>query len=109
MVEVHGLCVGTCPCADEYNCLTLCALIPIAFRFLQTMIDQEELQFHEEYMNDQDPSILHFLLASGDDVWTYIFMHYVIIIIFYLLTHYLSLLVSHDSVLTYLYWFFAGF
>lgn len=33
------------------------------------MVDEEELQFHEEYMNEQDPSILHFLLASGDDVW----------------------------------------
>ncbi|XP_042513225.1 protein LUTEIN DEFICIENT 5, chloroplastic [Macadamia integrifolia] len=32
------------------------------------MVDQEELQFHEEYMNEQDPSILHFLVASGDDV-----------------------------------------
>ncbi|XP_050221885.1 protein LUTEIN DEFICIENT 5, chloroplastic [Mercurialis annua] len=32
------------------------------------MVDQEELQFHEEYINEQDPSILHFLLASGDDV-----------------------------------------
>lgn len=32
------------------------------------MVDEEELQFHEEYMNEQDPSILHFLLASGDDV-----------------------------------------
>ncbi|WZZ01987.1 hypothetical protein YC2023_074315 [Brassica napus] len=29
---------------------------------------EEELQFHEEYMNERDPSILHFLLASGDDV-----------------------------------------
>ncbi|KAJ7973604.1 Cytochrome P450, chloroplastic [Quillaja saponaria] len=28
---------------------------------------KEELQFHEEYMNEQEPSILHFLLASGDD------------------------------------------
>lgn len=35
---------------------------------LQRMVDEEELQFHEEYMNEQDPSILHFLLASGDDV-----------------------------------------
>lgn len=34
------------------------------------MVDEEELQFGEEYMNDQDPSILHFLLASGDDVCT---------------------------------------
>lgn len=33
------------------------------------MVDEEELQFHEEYMNEKDPSILHFLLASGDDVW----------------------------------------
>lgn len=32
------------------------------------MVEQEELQFHEEYINEQDPSILHFLLASGDDV-----------------------------------------
>jgi beta-ring hydroxylase len=36
---------------------------------LQRMVDEEELQFHEEYVNEQDPSILHFLLASGDDVW----------------------------------------
>ncbi|GMN25976.1 hypothetical protein TIFTF001_001146 [Ficus carica] len=32
------------------------------------MVDEEELQFGEGYMNEQDPSILHFLLASGDDV-----------------------------------------
>ncbi|KAF3335461.1 protein LUTEIN DEFICIENT 5 [Carex littledalei] len=32
------------------------------------MVEREDLQFHEEYMNEQDPSILHFLLASGDDV-----------------------------------------
>ncbi|PKU77754.1 Protein LUTEIN DEFICIENT 5, chloroplastic [Dendrobium catenatum] len=32
------------------------------------MVDEEKLQFHEEYMNEKDPSILHFLLASGDDV-----------------------------------------
>ncbi|KAE8706501.1 Protein LUTEIN DEFICIENT 5 [Hibiscus syriacus] len=34
----------------------------------KSMVDEEELQFYEEYMNEQDPSILHFLLASGDDV-----------------------------------------
>jgi len=34
----------------------------------QRIVDEEELQFHEEYMNEKDPSILHFLLASGDDV-----------------------------------------
>lgn len=39
---------------------------------LQRMVDEEELQFHEEYMNEQDPSILHFLLASGDDVWRHL-------------------------------------
>ncbi|KAI4302023.1 hypothetical protein L6164_035245 [Bauhinia variegata] len=43
---------------------TLDDLISICKR----MVDEEELQFHEEYMNEQDPSILHFLLASGDDV-----------------------------------------
>ncbi|CAL2269738.1 unnamed protein product [Prunus armeniaca] len=43
---------------------TLDDLIAICKR----MVDEEELQFHEEYMNEQDPSILHFLLASGDDV-----------------------------------------
>ncbi|KAM7278451.1 hypothetical protein ACFE04_005585 [Oxalis oulophora] len=32
------------------------------------IVDEEDLQFSEEYMNEQDPSILHFLLASGDDV-----------------------------------------
>ncbi|PKA59200.1 Protein lutein deficient 5, chloroplastic [Apostasia shenzhenica] len=43
---------------------TLDELITISKR----MVDEEELQFHEEYMNEQDPSILHFLVASGDDV-----------------------------------------
>ncbi|CAL1361773.1 unnamed protein product [Linum trigynum] len=43
---------------------TLNELIAICKR----MVDEEELQFHEEYMNERDPSILHFLLASGDDV-----------------------------------------
>ncbi|KAK6791832.1 hypothetical protein RDI58_010913 [Solanum bulbocastanum] len=43
---------------------TLDNLIAICKR----MVDEEELQFHEEYMNEKDPSILHFLLASGDEV-----------------------------------------
>ncbi|XP_073159484.1 protein LUTEIN DEFICIENT 5, chloroplastic [Henckelia pumila] len=43
---------------------TLDDLIAICKR----MVDEEELLFHEEYVNEQDPSILHFLLASGDDV-----------------------------------------
>lgn len=38
------------------------------------MVEEEELQFHDEYMNEKDPSILHFLLASGDDVWYNIVM-----------------------------------
>lgn len=32
------------------------------------MVDEENVKFEEEYMNERDPSILHFLLASGDDV-----------------------------------------
>lgn len=32
------------------------------------MVEEEDVQFHEEYVNERDPSILHFLLASGDDV-----------------------------------------
>ncbi|CAN6273957.1 unnamed protein product [Urochloa humidicola] len=43
---------------------TLDELIAICKR----LVEQEDLEFHEEYMNEQDPSILHFLLASGDDV-----------------------------------------
>lgn len=35
------------------------------------MVDEEELQFEEEYVNERDPSILHFLLASGDDVCSF--------------------------------------
>lgn len=29
------------------------------------------MNFGEEYMNEKDPSILHFLLASGDDVLSF--------------------------------------
>ncbi|KAK2658746.1 hypothetical protein Ddye_005279 [Dipteronia dyeriana] len=43
---------------------TLDDLIAICKR----MVDEEELQFHEDYVNEKDPSILHFLVASGDDV-----------------------------------------
>eukprot|EP01018_Ginkgo_biloba_P020550 Gb_02888 [translate_table: standard] len=32
------------------------------------MVEEEDVQFHDEYVNERDPSILHFLLASGDDV-----------------------------------------
>lgn len=35
---------------------------------LQRIVEEEDVQFYEDYMNEQDPSILHFLLASGDDV-----------------------------------------
>lgn len=48
-------------------------MLIISFQiYVQRLVDEEELQFHEEYMNEQDPSILHFLLASGDDVWNYL-------------------------------------
>ncbi|KMZ61681.1 hypothetical protein ZOSMA_50G00980 [Zostera marina] len=32
------------------------------------IVEEEDVNFGEEYMNEKDPSILHFLLASGDDV-----------------------------------------
>ncbi|CAI5463951.1 unnamed protein product [Closterium sp. Yama58-4] len=32
------------------------------------MVEAEEEEFFEEYLNKEDPSILHFLVASGDDV-----------------------------------------
>jgi hypothetical protein len=32
------------------------------------MVDEEETEFHEEYVNEEDPSILRFLLAAGDEV-----------------------------------------
>ncbi|KAL8201979.1 hypothetical protein R6Q57_011126 [Mikania cordata] len=43
---------------------TLDDLIAICKR----LVDEEDVQFDEEYMNENDPSILHFLLASGDNV-----------------------------------------
>lgn len=44
------------------------------------MVEEEELQFHEEYMNERDPSILHFLLASGDDVINFFLKNSVVIV-----------------------------
>ncbi|CAM6075323.1 unnamed protein product [Sphagnum tenellum] len=32
------------------------------------IVEAEDEEFEEEYINDQDPSILHFLLVSGDNV-----------------------------------------
>ncbi|GJP51245.1 hypothetical protein CLOM_g10420 [Closterium sp. NIES-68] len=32
------------------------------------MVEAEDVEFFEEYLNKEDPSILHFLVASGDDV-----------------------------------------
>ncbi|KAJ7566206.1 hypothetical protein O6H91_02G092500 [Diphasiastrum complanatum] len=32
------------------------------------IVEEEDVDFHDEYMSDRDPSILHFLLASGDEV-----------------------------------------
>lgn len=42
------------------------------------MVEEEELQFHEEYMNERDPSILHFLLASGDDVIVFVLVEWLV-------------------------------
>lgn len=30
--------------------------------------DEEDQEFGEDFLSDEDPSILHFLLASGDEV-----------------------------------------
>jgi hypothetical protein len=51
----------------------------------QRLVEQEDLQFHEEYMNEQDPSILHFLLASGDDVWCHMQINYFVHVSFLIL------------------------
>lgn len=69
-VEVHELSKSFC---GSFGCtlmLSLWVFVSVIFYLflLQRMVDEEELQFHEEYVNEQDPSILHFLLASGDDV-----------------------------------------
>lgn len=37
---------------------------------MQRMVEEEDVQFDEEYVNARDPSILHFLLASGDEVYS---------------------------------------
>ena len=31
-------------------------------------VDEEDQEFQEEFLGDKDPSILHFLLASGEEV-----------------------------------------
>ena len=31
-------------------------------------IDEEDKEFGEDFLSDEDPSILHFLLAGGDEV-----------------------------------------
>lgn len=33
-------------------------------------MDEEDQEFQEEFLGDKDPSILHFLLASGEEVET---------------------------------------
>ena len=33
-------------------------------------VDEEDQEFQEEFLGDKDPSILHFLLASGEEVQT---------------------------------------
>lgn len=36
----------------------------------QEIVKEEDIEFGEEYMSERDPSILHFLLAAGDEVTT---------------------------------------
>lgn len=31
-------------------------------------VDKEDKEWEEEFLNERDPSILHFLVASGDDI-----------------------------------------
>jgi hypothetical protein len=33
-----------------------------------TQVDEEDKEFGEDFLSDEDPSILHFLLAGGDEV-----------------------------------------
>jgi beta-ring hydroxylase len=35
---------------------------------MQRIVEAEDEEFEEEYINDQDPSILHFLLVSRENV-----------------------------------------
>ncbi|GLC45871.1 hypothetical protein PLESTB_001447900 [Pleodorina starrii] len=32
------------------------------------LVEEEDAEFNEEFLSDRDPSILHFLLASGDEI-----------------------------------------
>lgn len=41
---------------------------------MQRMVEEEDVQFEDEYVNDRDPSILHFLLAAGDEVSVFLRM-----------------------------------
>eukprot|EP01025_Chloroclados_australasicus_P021209 TRINITY_DN2223_c0_g2_i5.p1 TRINITY_DN2223_c0_g2~~TRINITY_DN2223_c0_g2_i5.p1 ORF type:complete len:571 (-),score=26.99 TRINITY_DN2223_c0_g2_i5:278-1990(-) len=34
----------------------------------QALVDSEQIEFDEEFLSEYDPSILHFLLASGEDI-----------------------------------------
>jgi beta-ring hydroxylase len=35
------------------------------------LVEEEDMEFNEEFLSEKDPSILHFLLASGVyGVWT---------------------------------------
>lgn len=60
---------------NSFQLSYLCVILHFVPMSMQRMVDEEELQFYEEYMNERDPSILHFLLASGDDVpFSYFFL-----------------------------------
>ena len=37
-------------------------------KLIVLQFDEEDQDFGEEFLSERDPSILHFLLASGDEV-----------------------------------------
>ena len=37
-------------------------------RLHMVQFDEEDKEFGEDFLSDEDPSILHFLLAGGDEV-----------------------------------------
>ena len=39
-------------------------------RIAAVQVEKEDMEFEEEFMSNDDPSILHFLLASGEEVST---------------------------------------
>jgi cytochrome P450 len=48
--------VGTQVPAWSQNCIS------------RLQVDEEDKEWEEEFLSEKDPSILHFLIASGDDI-----------------------------------------